>query len=76
MGAGVAASDGRAMDVAERHRQHISRWFYPCSFEIHVGLGEMYVADPRFAANYEPLRAGLSQYICDAIRANAEGRSS
>jgi DNA-binding transcriptional MerR regulator len=61
----------RAMDVAERHRQHISRWFYTCSFAIHVGLGDMYVADPRFAANYEPVRAGLSQYIADAIRANA-----
>ena len=71
MEAGVAPSDARAMDLAERHRQHISRWFYPCSFEIHVGLGDMYVADPRFAANYEPIRTGLSAYIRDAIHANA-----
>lgn len=70
--AGAAATDARAADVAERHRQHISRWFYPCSSEIHVGLGEMYVSDPRFAANYEPVRPGLAAYIRDAIRANAD----
>jgi len=75
MDAGVPATHVQAMDAAERHRQHISRWFYPCSFEIHVGLGEMYVADPRFAANYEPLRTGLAAYIRDAIAANAQ-RSS
>jgi DNA-binding transcriptional MerR regulator len=70
--AGAAPADERAADVAERHRQHISRWFYDCSREVHVGLGEMYVADPRFAANYEPVRPGLAAYIRDAIRANAE----
>jgi DNA-binding transcriptional MerR regulator len=69
--AGTAPDDPRAMDVAESHRQHISGWFYPCSVEIHVALGEMYVADPRFAANYEPVRTGLAAYIRDAIRANA-----
>jgi MerR family transcriptional regulator, thiopeptide resistance regulator len=74
MDAGLPASHPRAMDAAERHRQHITRWFYDCSFEIHVGLGEMYVADPRFAANYEPLRTGLAAYIRDAIRANAARR--
>jgi DNA-binding transcriptional MerR regulator len=70
--AGVAPTDARAMDAAEEHRQHITRWFYECTFAIHAGLGQMYVADPRFAANYESRRAGLAQYICDAIRANTE----
>jgi hypothetical protein len=31
----------------------------------------MYVADPRFAANYEKVRRGMAQYLCDAIQANA-----
>lgn len=69
---GAAPTDARAADVAERHRQHITRWFYPCSSEIHVGLGEMYVSDPRFAASYEPARPGRAGYVRDAIRANAE----
>jgi hypothetical protein len=71
---GATPNSARAMDVAAEHRRHIDRWFYPCSIEAHVGLGEMYVADDRFAANYEKHRVGLAQFVCDAIRANA-GRS-
>jgi hypothetical protein len=71
MGAGATADSAAAMELAEEHRQHITRWFYDCSPEIHRGLGDMYVADPRFAANYESVAAGLSQFIRDAIHANA-----
>jgi hypothetical protein len=59
------------MDAAEAHRQHISRWFYECTPQIHAGLGEMYVADPRFTATYEAVEPGLAGYVRDAIRANA-----
>jgi DNA-binding transcriptional MerR regulator len=71
LAAGVPATNARATALAEAHRQHIDRWFYPCSHEIHVGLGEMYVNDPRFAAGYERVREGLAAYLRDAIRANA-----
>ncbi|GAA0721452.1 TipAS antibiotic-recognition domain-containing protein [Dactylosporangium roseum] len=70
--AGVPAGDQRATDLAEEHRRHISRWFYDCSYEIHRGLGDMYVADPRFTANYDTAHPGLAQYIRDAIHANAD----
>jgi DNA-binding transcriptional MerR regulator len=73
--AGVPADGVRAMDVAERHREHIGRWFYDCSPEMHRGLGDMYVADPRFAANYEQVAEGLAAYVRDALHANAERRS-
>ena len=43
---------------------------------MHVGLGEMYVADPRFAARYEALRPGLARFLADAIRANTERAAS
>jgi DNA-binding transcriptional MerR regulator len=72
MASGRPATSREAMDVAEAHRQHITRWFYECTSEIHRGLGEMYVADPRFAQNYDTLAPGLSQYFRDAIVANAE----
>lgn len=71
MDEGAAPSDARAMDAAERHRLQIDRWFYPCPHEMHVELGRMYVADPRFAANYDKVRPGMAQYLCDAIAANA-----
>jgi hypothetical protein len=68
---GAAADSAAAMDLAEEHRQHITRRFYDCSPEIHRGLGDMYVNDPRFAANYESIAPGLATFIRDAIHANA-----
>lgn len=69
---GVPATDERAMAAAEAHRQQISRNFYDCSYEIHVGLADMYLADPRFTAYYEKRAEGLAEYVAAAIRANAE----
>ena len=63
----VAATD--ALALAEQHRAHIDRWFYPCTREIHVSLGEMYVSDPRFAAHYDRVRPGLAAYLRAAILA-------
>jgi glutathione S-transferase len=70
MDAGVAATDPRASALAEQHRAHIDRWFYPCTREIHVALGEMYVADARFAAHYDHVRPGLAAYLRAAILAH------
>ena len=72
MRAGTPADSVEAMDAAEAHRQHISRWFYDCSYEIHRGLGQMYVDDPRFTATYESIAPGLAAYLRDAIIANAD----
>jgi MerR family transcriptional regulator, thiopeptide resistance regulator len=70
--AAEAPADGEeAMAVAERHRVHISKWFYECSVEIHAGLGEMYVADPRFTANIDKAAPGLAAYMSKAMQANA-----
>ena len=68
---GVPADSPPAADLAEEHRQHISRWFYACSPEVHVALAEMYVADARFTAHYEQIAPGLAQYVRAAVRANA-----
>lgn len=70
--AGVPASDARAMDLARAHRQHISTWYYDCPPQLHRGLGDMYVGDPRFAAHYDERVAGLAQYVRDAIHADAD----
>ncbi|MEU8249720.1 MerR family transcriptional regulator [Nonomuraea sp. NPDC048916] len=69
--AGLAPDGERVMDVAERHRGHISRWFYDCSHEVHRGLGELYVSDPRFTAVFDALAAGLAAYFRLAVDANA-----
>ncbi len=72
---GAAPESEQAMDAVEAHRQHINRWFYDCSHEIHCGLGEMYVSDDRFRAHYDGRSPGLSEFIRDASYANSE-RSS
>jgi MerR family transcriptional regulator, thiopeptide resistance regulator len=68
---GAAPDSAQAMDVAEEHRQHISRWFYDCPPEMHAGLGRMYVEDERFTAHYEQVAPGLAQYVSAAVQANA-----
>ena len=70
--AGEPADGERARAVAERHRQHISRWFYECPPAIHRGLGQMLAGDQRFASNYENVADGLAAYVRDAMAANAD----
>jgi hypothetical protein len=72
MAADEPATGEPARAVAERHRQQISRRFYPCSPTMHCGLAEMYISDQRFTDNYERIAQGLAQYVHDAILANAE----
>ncbi len=69
--AGVPADAAAAMDAAEAHRQHITRWYYGCSPVMHVGLADLYEADPRFAKHYDDRSKGLASYVAAAIRANA-----
>jgi DNA-binding transcriptional MerR regulator len=73
--AGEPAAGETAMALAERHRRHIDRWFYPCSYEVQTGLADMYTADARFTATYEQVEPGLAAYIHDAIKANAAHRA-
>jgi DNA-binding transcriptional MerR regulator len=68
--AGDAPDALASKDLAEQHRRHIDRWFYDCSHEMHAGLGDMYVADPRFTAYYEKYAPGLAEFVRSAIHAN------
>jgi MerR family transcriptional regulator, thiopeptide resistance regulator len=70
--AGEPATGTVAMDLAEAHRQHISRWFYPCGYDQHRALAEMYISDPRYTAPYDEIAPGFSRYVHDAIIANAD----
>ena len=71
MAAGEAADSAAAMDIAEEHRAHITKWYYDCSKTIHAGLGDMYLADVRFKENIDRSGEGLAEYMAAAIAANA-----
>jgi DNA-binding transcriptional MerR regulator len=69
-------SDGTvAMDLAEAHRGHLSRWFYDCGYNMHRGLADLYISDPRYMASYDEIEPGFSRYVHDAIMANADRHS-
>jgi DNA-binding transcriptional MerR regulator len=69
---GVSADDARAMDIAERHRLVVDRWFYPCSTKMHCGLADLWEADRRYADNIDKHGSGLTEYLAAAVRANAK----
>lgn len=71
MKAGLVPDEEPVMDLAERHRAHISRWFYDCSMAVHQGLGELYVSDARFTATIDAAAPGLAAFLREAIDANA-----
>ncbi|RKN49588.1 MerR family transcriptional regulator [Micromonospora endolithica] len=75
MASGAPADSPAAMALAEEHRQLITRWFYDCSYEVHTGLADMYVADERFTAYFEQIRPGMAAYVAEAIHANAISRA-
>ena len=67
---GAAPSDPDVQAAVKDHRLHIARWYYPCSREMHHGLGEMYVADPRFTENLDKVAPGFARFLRDAIAAS------
>jgi MerR family transcriptional regulator, thiopeptide resistance regulator len=68
---GARSESPEARAIAERHRQHIERWFYPCSTAMHVNLADMWEADDRFKANIDKHAEGLTAWLAAAVRAAA-----
>ncbi|MFD9908373.1 MerR family transcriptional regulator [Streptomyces sp. NPDC059063] len=68
------ADGDRATALAERHRQHIGRWFTDCPPDMHLRIADDFVADARAFALVVPpsqQRPGLARYLWEAVRANA-----
>jgi len=49
------------------HKQWLCVYYSDYCKEYHMGLGEMYVADERFRANYDKLAPGCAEFLRDAI---------
>lgn len=71
-----APSDPEVQSLIGRHHRLIQERFYNCPPEMYRGLGQMYEADERFAANYDRVRPGLARFVhaavetyCDSIAA-------
>jgi DNA-binding transcriptional MerR regulator len=63
---GKPVSSPEVQGVVARWHQQL-KYFYDPSIERMRGLGQMYVDDPRFKANYENVRPGLALFMKQAI---------
>ena len=72
LAAGHEPGETAAMDLAEEHRLHIDRFYYPCSHIMHDNLGQMYTADVRFQDNLDKFGSGVAAFLQAAIAANAK----
>ncbi len=69
---GASSNEDEVLDLAEQHRLHMDRWYYPCSHALHAGLAQLYTEDPRFAASFDKYGEGLATFLAAAIQANAD----
>jgi len=53
--------------IVKRWQDFLSDNFYDCSKEMLKGLGQMYIADPRFTKNIDKQGEGLALFISEAI---------
>jgi len=68
---GAAPESDRVQAIAERHVQWLGITSAPTRGYV-IGVGEMYVADPRFTATYDQRGAGTATLVRDALRVYAE----
>lgn len=66
-------SDPQVQEQVGRWYHHINDYFYTVTPEIFRGLGDMYVADPRFTATYEKVKPGMAQFMQQAMHVYADG---
>jgi len=63
---GAAIEDETIQEIVGRHYLWVDAFWTP-SHDAYVGLGQMYVADDRFAQNYEKQAAGLALFMSQAM---------
>ena len=66
---GLAPTSDKVLELIDEHRQALS-WFHVTP-SMHVILGRMYVADPRFRRHYEQLEHRLAKWTLVAIETAA-----
>ncbi|MEU4919243.1 MerR family transcriptional regulator [Streptomyces parvus] len=72
---GLAADGPEAQELARRHCAWLSSAKEPSRSYV-IGLGEMYVADPRFGKNYDRHGDGTAAFVRDALTVYARHRLS
>ncbi|GAB0103409.1 TipAS antibiotic-recognition domain-containing protein [Nocardia sp. JMUB6875] len=73
--AGLPVDSDEVQAIVQRHYDWLDSTPTggPISAQYFNGLGDMYVADPRFAANYDKHGEGTAEYVRDAMRVFSAG---
>lgn len=69
---GLDPTADEALALIEEHRQALP-WFHVTP-SMHLMLGRMYVADPRFNRHYEQFEPGLAEWMLAAMEASAHAQ--
>ncbi len=63
---GTPVEDRKVQALVARHHAYMNN-FYEVKPNMYRGLGKLYIEDPRFHAYFEKYRAGLADYLHEAI---------
>lgn len=69
MDEGLQPDDPVVQALVERHRAHMTTYFYEPSVEMYDGLADMWVQDARFTRNIDKARPGLAAFQRAAVKA-------
>ena len=61
-------SSDLAQEVCDLHRQWLGYTWTSYSKKAHQGLGQMYVEDERFKANYDAISPGAAEFLYEALK--------
>ncbi|WP_369200037.1 MerR family transcriptional regulator [Streptomyces sp. PU-14G] len=73
MVAGTPVADPAVQAEVDGHYQGVCRFWTPCA-AAYKGLGQTYVDDPQFRANFDRIADGLAVYQRDAMAMYADAR--
>jgi MerR family transcriptional regulator, thiopeptide resistance regulator len=65
---GADPSDADVIEIAERHRLHLDRWYYACSLEMHCRLADLWGGDDRYRQFIDTHGQGVTEFLAAAIR--------
>ena len=70
MAADAPVDGDMARALVMRHRDHIERWFYVVSPQMHRALADLWESDDRFRQSIDTHSAGLTDWFASAVRAS------
>ncbi len=69
---GESPSSAEGCALADAYRQHVDRYFYPCSASMFSEVASLYTSDDRFKQNLDRFGDGVAAFLGEAASAHRE----